>query len=125
MSQAKILQEKAEMFERRAESATDPISKQHYKEMAAHYRSLAVEHLDRAVKFRAGQRTASRARLDLRVSDEGPQAIDDFECGAARRSAQVGDDSIVGGSLLVIHRQVDVLRQQVGHVGRDNLRGPP
>jgi len=37
MSQAKILREKAEMFERRAESATDPISKQHYKEMAAHY----------------------------------------------------------------------------------------
>ena len=24
----------------------DPISKQHYKEMAAHYRSLAAEHLD-------------------------------------------------------------------------------
>jgi len=45
MSQAKILQEKAEMFERRAESATDSISRQHYKEMAAHYRSLAVEHL--------------------------------------------------------------------------------
>ena len=45
MSQAKILQEKAQMFERRAESATDPISKRHYKEMAAHYRSLAVEHL--------------------------------------------------------------------------------
>ena len=43
MSQAKILQEKAEMFERRAESATDPISKQHYKEMAAHYRSLAIQ----------------------------------------------------------------------------------
>jgi hypothetical protein len=46
MSQAKILQEKAEMFERRAESATDPISKQHYREMAAHYRSLAVEHIE-------------------------------------------------------------------------------
>jgi hypothetical protein len=46
MSQAKVLQEKAEMFERRAESAADPISKHHYKEMAAHYRSLAVEHLD-------------------------------------------------------------------------------
>jgi hypothetical protein len=46
MSQAKILQEKAEMFERRAESATDPISKQHYREMAAHYRSLPVEHLE-------------------------------------------------------------------------------
>ena len=46
MSKAKTLQEKAEMFERRAESRADPISKQHYKEMAAHYRSLAVEHLD-------------------------------------------------------------------------------
>ncbi|HMM90201.1 hypothetical protein [Bradyrhizobium sp.] len=46
MSQAKILQKKAEMFERRAESATDPISRQHYKEMAAHYRALAVEHLE-------------------------------------------------------------------------------
>jgi hypothetical protein len=45
-SQAKILREKAEMFERRAESAADPISRQHYKEMAAHYRALAAEHLD-------------------------------------------------------------------------------
>ena len=44
--QAKLLQEKAEMFERRAESAADPISRHHYNEMAAHYRSLAVEHLD-------------------------------------------------------------------------------
>ena len=46
MSQAKVLQERAEMFERRAENATDPISKHHYKEMAAHYRSLPTEHLD-------------------------------------------------------------------------------
>lgn len=46
MTQAKILQEKAEMFESRAEAATDPISQQHYKEMAAHYRALAVEHLE-------------------------------------------------------------------------------
>ena len=46
MPQAKILQEKAEMFERRAEAAPDPISRQHYKEMAAHYRALAVEHLE-------------------------------------------------------------------------------
>ena len=45
-SQAKALQEKAEMFERRAESAADPISRQHYKEMAAHYRRLATEHLE-------------------------------------------------------------------------------
>ena len=45
MSDPKVLQEKAETFERRAEAAVDPISKQHYREMAAHYRSLAVEHL--------------------------------------------------------------------------------
>jgi hypothetical protein len=25
-------------------SATDPISRQHYREMAIHYRSLSVEH---------------------------------------------------------------------------------
>ena len=46
MSQARALQKKAEMFERRAESAADPISRQHYKEMAAHYRRLATEHLE-------------------------------------------------------------------------------
>jgi hypothetical protein len=46
MSDAEVLRRKAEMFERRAESATDPISKQHYREMAAHYRQLLVEHLD-------------------------------------------------------------------------------
>jgi hypothetical protein len=45
MADAKALQEKAEMFDRRAETAADPISKQHYREMAAHYRSLSVEHL--------------------------------------------------------------------------------
>ncbi|MBR0936568.1 hypothetical protein [Bradyrhizobium jicamae] len=46
MSQASTLREKAEMFERRAESAADPISKQHYREMAVHFRQLLVEHLD-------------------------------------------------------------------------------
>jgi hypothetical protein len=45
-SEATVLQEKARRFEQRAEAAIDPISKQHYKEMAAHYRSLAVEHLE-------------------------------------------------------------------------------
>jgi hypothetical protein len=45
MSDATALQEKARTFDRRAEEASDPISRQHYKEMAAHYRSLAVEHL--------------------------------------------------------------------------------
>jgi hypothetical protein len=46
MSELSVLREKAEMFERRAERATDPISKQHYREMAAYYRRLFVEHLD-------------------------------------------------------------------------------
>ena len=46
MSDLSVLREKADMFERRAERATDPISKRHYQEMAAHYRRLFVEHLD-------------------------------------------------------------------------------
>ena len=46
MSEASVLRQKAEMLEQRAESATDPISRQHYREMAAHYRKLLVEHLD-------------------------------------------------------------------------------
>ena len=45
MSEASVLRQKAEMFEQRAQSATDPISQQHYREMAAHYRKLLVEHL--------------------------------------------------------------------------------
>jgi len=46
MSQAKILQEKAEMFERRAESATDPISRQRPVMRGHLLVMLAVEHLD-------------------------------------------------------------------------------
>jgi hypothetical protein len=46
MSDASVLRQKAEMFEKRAENATDPVSKHHYREMAAHYRKLLVEHLD-------------------------------------------------------------------------------
>jgi hypothetical protein len=46
MSEASVLRQKAEMFEMRAESAADPVSRQHYREMAAHYRQLLVEHLD-------------------------------------------------------------------------------
>jgi hypothetical protein len=40
----KDLIERARMFEERADRARDPISRQHYREMAAHYRSLSVEH---------------------------------------------------------------------------------
>jgi len=46
MSEAAVLRQKAEMFEERAQGATDPISRQHYREMAAHYRKLLVDHLD-------------------------------------------------------------------------------
>ena len=48
MSDAAILRQKAEMFEQRAESAADPITRQHYREMAAHYRKLLVEHIETA-----------------------------------------------------------------------------
>jgi hypothetical protein len=44
MPNAKGLVERARMFEERADQARDPISRQHYREMAAHYRSLSVEH---------------------------------------------------------------------------------
>jgi hypothetical protein len=44
MSNSKELSERARMFEERADKATDPISRQHYREMAIHYRSLSVEH---------------------------------------------------------------------------------
>ena len=44
MPSAKDLIERARMFEERAERASDPISRQHYRELAAHYRSLSVEH---------------------------------------------------------------------------------
>jgi hypothetical protein len=47
MADASVFRQKAEMFEQRADNATDPISQQHYREMAAHYRKLMVEHLDR------------------------------------------------------------------------------
>jgi hypothetical protein len=46
MSDAAVLRQKAEMFEQRAESAADPITRRHYREMAAHYRKLLVEHID-------------------------------------------------------------------------------
>jgi hypothetical protein len=46
MSDPSVLRQKAEMFQQRADSAADPISRIHYREMAAHYRKLLVEHLD-------------------------------------------------------------------------------
>ena len=46
MADASVFRQKAEMFEQRADNAADPISRQHYREMAAHFRKLMVEHLD-------------------------------------------------------------------------------
>lgn len=46
MSAVSIYRQKAEMFEERAEHAKDPISRDHYREMAAHYRQLLAEHLE-------------------------------------------------------------------------------
>lgn len=45
MPHANDLIQRARMFEERADHANIPISRQHYREMAAHYRMLAVEHL--------------------------------------------------------------------------------
>jgi hypothetical protein len=50
MSDVSVLRQKAQMFEQRAEQATDPVSRRHYREMAAHYRQLLVEHLDTRVQ---------------------------------------------------------------------------
>jgi len=44
MPNPKELIERGRIFEERADQARDPISRQHYREMAAHYRSLSVEH---------------------------------------------------------------------------------
>lgn len=46
MTNANDLLERARMFDERAERAKDPVSRQHYREMAAHYRMLAIEHLE-------------------------------------------------------------------------------
>ena len=50
MSYAQELLERARVFDERAERAADPISRQHYREMAAHYRSLSVEHRKAALQ---------------------------------------------------------------------------
>ena len=54
VSNSDDLAERARTFEQRAELAKDPISKQHYREMASHYRMLAVEHLNGRAKQEHG-----------------------------------------------------------------------
>jgi hypothetical protein len=48
MPTTRDLIERARMFDERAERAADDISRQHYREMAAHYRALSVEHREPA-----------------------------------------------------------------------------
>jgi hypothetical protein len=53
MSNALIIRQKAEMFDCRAEQAIDPTFKQHYREMAAHYRQAlgGAPRLPRATRY--------------------------------------------------------------------------
>jgi hypothetical protein len=46
MSKAADLADRAREFEKRAETAINASSRHHYREMAAHYRVLSVEHLE-------------------------------------------------------------------------------
>jgi len=39
------------MFDDRADKAADPISRRHYREMAAHYRALSMEHAEAGREF--------------------------------------------------------------------------
>src|SRR5271167_876742 len=105
MANAKVLVERARMFEERAEKATDPISRQHYREMAAHYRTLSVEHQNVVVETSGrGPLDRGTERLALRhsLSAAYPQA-------EKRESAQSNRD------LLRTNSQA---RPAIGHRGR-------
>ena len=65
MPSAKDRIERARMFEERAERASDPISRQHYREMAAHYCSLSVEHQELTSQTRIGALKASDSSLRM------------------------------------------------------------
>jgi hypothetical protein len=74
MPNAKDLIERARMFEERADRARDPISRQHYREMAVHYRSLSVEHqATRATPERELEHGDVPDRLRSRASLRLPQ----------------------------------------------------
>jgi hypothetical protein len=66
MPNSKELIERARIFEERADQARDPISRQHYREMAAHCRSLSVEHQK---KRATSERELERAGIQRRVCD--------------------------------------------------------
>jgi hypothetical protein len=64
MSNAKDLVERARMFDECADRARDPISRQHYREMAADYRSISVEHQE------AGKSPGANWSTEIRTSDD-------------------------------------------------------
>jgi hypothetical protein len=69
MSKATELADRARMFEKRAETAIDRSSRQHFREMAAHYRSLSVEHREeRAPLQRLAQQKFHAPQLDISPS---------------------------------------------------------
>ena len=67
MPNAQDFIERARMFDDRAERAAEPISRQHYREMAAHYRALSIEH-------REQKRTASLQAKQDQVLIDGSQS---------------------------------------------------
>ena len=82
LPRAQDLIERARMFEERADRATDSISRQHYREKAAHYRNLPVEFQDispRPARVLAQRRTNEAVSTCYgceRLSQQRPVADD-------------------------------------------------
>jgi len=81
---------RARMFEERAERAPDPISREHYREMAAHYRSLAVEHQETKVT----QHERFQLRSDGWSRIELPLVRAIFATTAGRRRSKISARSL-------------------------------
>jgi hypothetical protein len=71
MSKAKELADRARAFEKRASETIDLSSREHYREMAAHYRALAVEHreAEQLQKLSPAERLANRGIPSFHNSD--------------------------------------------------------
>jgi hypothetical protein len=76
MANAKELIERARMFDERADRARDPISRQQYREIAAYYRSLSVEHQE--VGDTPGRKLARE--LPLATTARGPSRLSPLMC---------------------------------------------
>jgi len=71
MSKAKELADRARAFEKRASETIDLASREHYREMAAHYRALAVEHreAEQLQKLSPAEQLANRGIPSFHNSD--------------------------------------------------------